>query len=97
MTHHLNYQAEALGYVKRNIDAWWPYVEAGAEAIVITASGCGTMVKDYGHLLQHDPRYAAKAARIAGLAKDISDPTLRESVAKAIKAALARTPDDRSV
>ena len=70
---HLNYQHDALGYVKANIDAWWPHVEAGAEAIVITASGCGTMVADYGHLLRDDPAYAEKGARIAALAKDISE------------------------
>jgi len=70
---HLDYQHEALAYAKANIDAWWPQVEAGAEAIVVTASGCGTMVKEYGHLLQHDPDYAAKAARISRLARDISE------------------------
>jgi glycolate dehydrogenase iron-sulfur subunit len=70
---HLNYQDDSLAYVKRNIDAWWPHVEAGAEAIVVTASGCGTLVKDYGHLLQHDPAYAAKAAKVASLARDISE------------------------
>ena len=73
VTHHLNYQRDALAYVKANIDAWWPYLEAGAEAIVITASGCGTMVRDYGHLLREDPAYAAKAARISALAKDVSE------------------------
>ena len=73
VTHHLNDQKGALGYVKANIDAWWPFLEAGAEAIAITASGCGTMVKEYGHLLRDDPRYAAKAARISGLARDISE------------------------
>ena len=70
---HLNYQDRALAYVKANIDAWWPHVEAGAEAIVITASGCGTMVHDYGHLLRDDPVYAAKGARISALAKDVSE------------------------
>ena len=73
VTHHLNYQREALGYVKRNIDAWWPHVEAGAEAIVITASGCGTMVKDYGHLLREDPEYAGRAARISAMTRDLSE------------------------
>ncbi len=70
---HLNYQQDAHAYVKANIDAWWPHIEAGAEAIVITASGCGTMVKDYGHLLRDDPRYAAKAARVSELARDVSE------------------------
>jgi glycolate oxidase iron-sulfur subunit len=77
----LNDQQGALPYARANIDAWWPFVEAGAEAIVITASGCGTMVKDYGHLLQHDARYAAKAARIAELAKDISEVIAAERAA----------------
>jgi glycolate oxidase iron-sulfur subunit len=72
VTFHLNYQDESLAYVKANIDAWWPLIEAGAEAIIITASGCGTMVKEYGHLLQRDPQYAAKAARVSALAKDLS-------------------------
>ncbi len=67
VTFHLNYQDESLAYVKANIDAWWPLIEAGAEAIVITASGCGTMVKEYGHLLQRDPQYAAKAARVSAV------------------------------
>jgi glycolate oxidase iron-sulfur subunit len=73
VTFHLNFQDEALAFVKANIDAWWPAIERGAEAIVITASGCGTMVKDYGHLLQRDPQYAAKAARVSALAKDVSE------------------------
>ncbi|HEY2630363.1 MAG TPA: glycolate oxidase subunit GlcF [Usitatibacter sp.] len=84
VTHHLNYQDEALGYMKRNIDAWWPHVD-GAEAIVITASGCGTMVKDYGHLLRHDPDYAAKAARISELARDVSEVVAAEREALAGK------------
>jgi glycolate oxidase iron-sulfur subunit len=81
VTHHLNYQADALAFVKANIDAWWPHVEKGAEAIVITASGCGTMVADYGHLLAHDPAYRDKAQRISGLAKDISEVIAAEGAA----------------
>ena len=72
VTFHLNYQDDSLAYVKANIDAWWPHVEKGAEAIVITASGCGTMVAEYGHLLAGDPAYADKAKRISELARDIS-------------------------
>jgi glycolate oxidase iron-sulfur subunit len=72
ISHHLNAQQEALAYVKRNIDAWWPHIEAGAEAIVVTASGCGTMVQEYGHLLQHDVAYANKAARVSELFRDVS-------------------------
>jgi glycolate oxidase iron-sulfur subunit len=71
--HHLNDQDGALDDVRRNVDAWWPLVESGAEAIVINASGCGAMVKEYGHLLRNDPVYAAKAARITELARDLSE------------------------
>ena len=70
---HLNAQADGLHYARSIIDAWWPHVEAGAEAIVITATGCGTMVKEYGHLLRDDPAYADKAARISALSRDISE------------------------
>jgi glycolate dehydrogenase iron-sulfur subunit len=73
VTFHLNYQDDSLAYMKANIDAWWPHVEAGAEAVVVTASGCGTMVKEYGHLLRHDPAYAGKAERISAMAKDVSE------------------------
>ncbi len=67
---HLNDQAAARDDMRRNIDAWWPHVEAGVEAIVVTASGCGVQVRDYGHALQEDGAYAAKAARISELCRD---------------------------
>ena len=70
---HLNAQDEAHDAMRRNIDTWWPRIDAGAERIVITASGCGVMVQDYGHALQHDPAYADKAKRVSELACDISD------------------------
>ena len=70
--HHLNDAHEAHTYVKRNIDAWWPAIEAGIEAIVVTASGCGTMVGEYGHLLRNDVGYAEKAARVSNLYRDVS-------------------------
>ena len=89
VTFHLNYQEDALAYVKANVDAWWPYVEAGAEAIVITASGCGTMVAEYGHLLQRDEAYAAKAVRISALAKDVSEIVAAERNALAAQLAPA--------
>lgn len=74
VTFHLNAQQEGLDYMRRNIDAWWPLVEHNEiEAIVVTASGCGVTVKEYSHLLQHDPAYAGKAERISVLAKDISE------------------------
>ncbi len=71
--HHLNDHDGALDDMRRNIDAWWPLVQAGAEAIVMTASGCGATVKDYGHLLEADPAYAEKAAVISSLTKDLSE------------------------
>jgi glycolate oxidase iron-sulfur subunit len=64
---------EALDFARRNIDAWWPDIEAGCEAIVMTASGCGVHVKEYGHLLKGDAAYAAKAARVAALTRDIGE------------------------
>ena len=74
LSYHLNAQQEGLDYMRRNVDAWWPYVrQGGVEAIVMTASGCGVTVKEYGHLLRHDPVYAEKAARISELTRDISE------------------------
>jgi glycolate oxidase iron-sulfur subunit len=74
LRHHLNDQEAALDDMRRNIDAWWPQVRDGAvEAIVMTASGCGVTVKEYGHLLAHDGAYADKARRIAALTRDLSE------------------------
>ena len=70
LPHHLAADDEARDVVRRNIDAWWPLVHRGLEAIVVTASGCGVMVKEYGHFLAHDAAYAAKAKKIAELARD---------------------------
>lgn len=69
---HLNAEDEALHFIRKNINAWWPAIEDGAEAIVSTASACGLMVKDYGKLLQHDPEYSDKASRVSELCIDIS-------------------------
>jgi len=89
---HLNDQDAALDDMRRNIDAWWPYVES-AEAIVMTASGCGVTVKDYGHLLAHDGAYAAKAARISGMTRDLSEilPDFESELAQRVR---ARSPGD---
>lgn len=76
--YHLNAQDAGLARARRNIDAWWPAVAAGAEAIVLTASGCGAFVKEYGHLLRHDPAYAEKAERISALARDLVEVIGRE-------------------
>jgi glycolate oxidase iron-sulfur subunit len=71
---HLNDQDGGLAQMRRNIDAWWPYVERGeVEAVVMNASGCGVTVREYGHHLKHDPHYAAKAARIGELTRDLSE------------------------
>jgi glycolate oxidase iron-sulfur subunit len=73
VTFHLNRQEAALDTMRRTIDAWWPHIESGAEAIVMTASGCGVTVKEYGHYLAQDPAYAAKAQRVTELTKDVSE------------------------
>jgi glycolate oxidase iron-sulfur subunit len=70
MALHLNQMEAALDRVRRNVDAWWPYVEQGVEAIVVNASGCGAMVRDYGRLLRTDARYATRAAQISALVRD---------------------------
>jgi len=70
---HLNDQDGGKAEMRRNIDAWWPHVEAGVEAIVMNASGCGVTVKEYGYHLQDDAAYAAKAARISELTRDLSE------------------------
>ncbi len=75
---HLGDAQGGLADMRRNIDAWWPLVEGltssgRVEAIVMNASGCGASVKDYGHALQHDPDYAAKARRVSELTRDVSE------------------------
>lgn len=81
---HLDDHDGGRADMRANIDAWWPLIEAGAEAIAMTASGCGAMVKEYGHALRTDPLYADKAARVSALTKDLSEilpafaPALRE-------------------
>jgi glycolate oxidase iron-sulfur subunit len=82
LSHHLAAHEEGKKFMRRNIDAWWPHIEQGAEAIVITASGCGTMVKEYGQALKHDPVYAEKAARVSALAKDIGEILAAEDLEK---------------
>lgn len=81
VSQHLSASQEALNFMRANIDAWWPSIEQGAEAIVISASGCGAMIKEYGYLLKQDTQYAHKAARVSELAKDISEILTTESVA----------------
>jgi glycolate oxidase iron-sulfur subunit len=73
MSHHLNASEQALSFMKRNIDLFWPSIEQGAEAIISSASGCGVHIKEYGYLLRNDERYAEKAAKLSSLTKDISE------------------------
>ncbi len=89
---HLNAQSEGLDFARANIDAWWPHIEAGAEAIVTTASGCGVFVKDYGNLLKDDPDYAGKAAKITDLCKDISEIIAAEDTTALIDQNHAKSP-----
>jgi glycolate oxidase iron-sulfur subunit len=79
LSYHLNAQDEALDFMRRNIDAWLPYIDSGVEAIVMTASGCGVTVREYAHYLRHDPAYAEKARRISDLTRDVSEVVLAEA------------------
>ena len=89
LAYHLNAQEEGLAAMRRNIDAWLPYIEQGVEAIVMTASGCGVTVREYDHYLQHDPAYAESAARVSALTRDLSE------ILRAEQAALAQfVPSD---
>ncbi|MDP1899521.1 MAG: glycolate oxidase subunit GlcF [Rubrivivax sp.] len=88
---HLGDVEGGLADARRNIDAWWPLVDGltssgKVEAIVINASGCGVSVKEYGHALAHDAAYAARALRVSGLARDVSE--LLPDIAAALKGRL---------
>lgn len=93
--HHLNDHEAALAEVRRNVDAWWPHVQAGVEAIVMNASGCGAMVKEYAHLLRHDPAYAGKAQRIVELTRDLAE--LLPEHAAALQGKLQKEVSERVV
>jgi glycolate oxidase iron-sulfur subunit len=73
LSQHLTAAAEARVFMRRNIDAWLPLLEQGAEAIVISASGCGVTVRDYAALLAADPDYAGKAVRVAAQVRDLAE------------------------
>ncbi|MGH8287807.1 MAG: glycolate oxidase subunit GlcF [Steroidobacteraceae bacterium] len=72
LAHHLSDEDAALEQMRRNIDVWWPAIERGVEALVVTASGCGAMIRDYGESLADDPAYASRAARVSALFRDLS-------------------------
>jgi glycolate oxidase iron-sulfur subunit len=74
LEHHMGREGEALSRARNNIDAWTRELEGeGLDAILVTVSGCGTTIKDYGFMLRNDPAYADKAARISARARDISE------------------------
>ncbi len=74
LVHHMGREEEALAQARRNVDAWTAEIEnGGLDAIIITTSGCGTTIKDYGHMLRLDPLYAEKARRVSALAKDVTE------------------------
>jgi glycolate oxidase iron-sulfur subunit len=80
VSHHLAAPAEARDFARANIDDWWPHIEDGAEAVVVTAGGCGTMVKEYGDILAGDPAYADKARRVSALTRDLSEVVAAEGL-----------------
>ena len=92
---HLNDQDGGMAEMRANIDAWWPHIESGVEAIVMNASGCGVTVKEYGHILQHDTAYATKAARVSELTRDLSE--LLPALVPLLKPKLAQQPDANRV
>ncbi len=81
MSHHMAAHEDSLNYMRRNIDAWWPYIESGAEAVIVSASGCGAVIKDYGKLFKHDDNYADKAEKVSALCRDISEVLAGENLA----------------
>jgi glycolate oxidase iron-sulfur subunit len=78
LSYHLAAPEEARAFMRRNIDACWPQIEAGAEAIVMTTSGCGAHVRDYGYLLHDDPKYRDKAKRFSEMIRDIAEVVTEE-------------------
>lgn len=85
LAYHLSKEDRAREQMRRNIDAWWPEVERGVEALVVTASGCGAMIREYGELLRDDPAYASKAARVSELFRDISQVIAQELAEARVK------------
>jgi glycolate oxidase iron-sulfur subunit len=88
---HLNDQDGGKAQMRANIDAWWPFIENGVEAIVMNASGCGVTVKEYGHILADDPLYAERATRVSALTRDLSE--LLPELVPALRPKLRHAPD----
>ena len=91
LSYHLGDHAHGKAFMRRNIDAWWPAIERGAEAIVVTASGCGATIKEYGEILADDPDYAHKAATVAALTRDIVEVLGVEDLSPLSRAASSAT------
>lgn len=85
LLHHFGSERAALRQIRRNIDLWWPVLQAGAEALLIPASACSLMVQEYPDLLKNDPRYADRARRIASAVKDPADLLLSEELSLSIE------------
>ena len=81
---HLSIENKAREAMRRNIDAWWPLLESGAECIVMTASGCGVTVKEYGQVLADDVEYAEKAKRVSSVTWDLSEIVLQELMSASV-------------
>jgi glycolate oxidase iron-sulfur subunit len=92
VAYHLNDQEDGLEQARRNLDAWWPLLQQGAEAVIVSASGCGALVKEYGHLLRNDPAYAEKAARVSAVMRDPAEVLLAEREKLASLLALENAP-----
>src|SRR3546814_3746601 len=74
LVHHMGREGEGRDNARRNVDAWQRLIdEGGLDAILVTASGCGSMIKEYGFMLRNDPLHAEKAARLSAMTKDISE------------------------
>jgi glycolate oxidase iron-sulfur subunit len=80
--YHLADHEQGLEFMRRNIDAWYPYLEQGIEAIITNASGCGVMIKGYAEALKHDQNYAKKAEKVSALAKDLSEILIAEDLSR---------------
>ncbi len=73
VTHHLTEETKTVTTIKNNIDRWWPLIQNGVESIIVNASGCSVMVKDYGFIMQSVPEYAEKAKKVSSICQDISE------------------------
>ena len=86
LVHHMGREADSHAAAKANVDAWWREIDGrGLDAIVLTTSGCGTTVKDYGHMLRLDPAYAERAAAVSALAKDLSEVLVRLDLGEPVR------------